>query len=215
MVYNYNNNYNNAGYVDNNTGYAQGYPMNNVVMQPFYAVPRPLSPLEIELNILRDYMRRNAGCLYCLLIILAVFALFGVIQSINLISLLRNDEYNTIPRIAIGFIVFNLIQDLLNIVVIAPAKSGLYMRNEGKMSLTINIFYFTLIVFIISNIFYVIYLSKLESNGKDVFFVIVNIIVGLLLYVSQIIWGRIMLVRIRRINEIERILSMNNSNNNL
>ena len=55
----------------------------------------------------------------------------------------------------------------------------------------------------------------MENGGKAVFFVVINIICGLLLYVSQIMWGRIMLVRIRRINEIEMILSGNNANNNL
>lgn len=189
--------------------------MNNVVLQPFYAAPRPLTPLEIELNILKEYMRRNVGCFYCILIILAIYALFGVVQSMNLISDLRNDENNLIPRISIGFIVFNLIQDVLNIAVISPAKSGLYMKNEKKMALTVKIFYLILFVFIFSNIFYIIYLSKLENGGKAVFFVVINIICGLLLYVSQIMWGRIMLVRIRRINEIEMILSGNNANNNL
>lgn len=213
--YNYNNIYNNGGY-NNNPEYAYGYPINNVVLQPFYAVPRPLTPLEKELNISRDYMRRNAGFFYCILIVLAVFALFGVTQSINLISQLRHDEYGEIPRVVIGFIIFNLIQDILNIVVIAPAKSGIYMMNEGKMGLTIKIFYFTLLVFVISNIFYVIYTCELENTGRiDILFVIVNILIGLMLYIYEISWGRTLFGRIRRINELEHIIAANNSNNNM
>jgi hypothetical protein len=112
---------------------------------------------------------------------------------------------DTVPRVVIGFIVCNLIEDFLNIACVFPAKEGIYNYNYDRMVLSLKIIWGALFFFVVSNICFIIYSSHYPDRTVfDNVFLAINLAVGILVYISLIISSRSLfrtLIRIRQIKE--------------
>lgn len=127
-------------------------------------------------------------------------------RSIDFIVLVRDD--NSMPRVVIGFIVCNLIMDVLNIVCIFPAKEGIYQFDHDRMVLCAKIIWGSLLFYIVSMICFIVYDSNYKSsNVYDKIFLAVSIIVGIFTYVALLVSSKRIIASLKRIKEIRELLA--------
>lgn len=108
----------------------------------------------------------------------------------------------------IGFIVCNLIMDVLNIVCLFPAKEGIYQFDHDRMVLCAKIIWGSLLFYIISMICYIIYTSNSQnSDVYDNIFLAVSIIVGVFTYVALLVSSKRIIASLKRIKEIRELLA--------
>ena len=130
-----------------------------------------------------------------------------IYRSIGLISSISNDDL--IPRVIIGFVVCDFIEDFLNIASIFPAKEGIYRYNFDRMVLCIKILYGSLLFYIVAMICYIIYaVNYPDRNVYDNAFLVIYIICGLFIYIFLISTGRRLLGTLRRIKEIQELIAV-------
>lgn len=121
-----------------------------------------------------------------------------------MISLINSES--RIPRIIIGFIVCDLIQDVLSIACLFPAKDAVYRYVFERMVLCVRMVFFCFFFYIIENIFYIIYSVNYEDrNDYDNAYLIINIIVGFSLFVILLASSRNLLRTLKRIKEIKEM----------
>ena len=109
-------------------------------------------------------------------------------------------------RIIIGFIVCNLIKDALSIACLIPGKGGIYEKIYEKMVLCIKIIWGCLILFILQNIFYIIYyVENGDTKDYDTAYLVILIIINVLIFAVWLVGSRQILIPLKRIKEIDEI----------
>ena len=116
----------------------------------------------------------------------------------------KNESY---LHVIIGFIVCNLIEDVLVISSLFPAKEGIYRFNYDKLVLTLKILYGATVNYLISMICFIIYASTYDYSHFDMVFLIINVFVGVFAYIFLIASIRALLGKSKRVKEIQELFA--------
>ena len=144
--------------------------------------------------------------LLCLILFVNKHNIFSY-RTASLIQNVIDDD--TIPRVVIGFIVCNLIEDFLNIAVVFPAKEGIYRYNLDRMVIALKTIWGAFIFFIVSNICYIIYTTHYPDRSViDQAYLAINLIIGVIVYVSLIYSSRRLMGLLQKIKQIQETMAI-------
>lgn len=199
------------------------------------SIPTDAIQIENQIKHLTEYLENKEDFFYLIILLLLFITIFGIFQGSTLIDGLNDEnrgktiattssstdvtgesiteevKLQVIPNIAIGFIVINLIQDVINFFLMFFSFFGVYAMLEKFVIWGMRLTNGALPFFVLSNIFYIAYMAELdEVTNCELIFFIPNVLGGLLVYSFLISNSKRFLFRIRNINELEEAKSAMN-----